>query len=208
MRSSKLLPLSGVLSVVLIAAGFVAAGDTPDADASLDEVSSFYADHTSEMIASAVALALGALFFLVYATAITGALRRRQGESGGASALGFGGGVVFAVGLLIFAGLSFALGDVGDKIDPAAVQTLSVLNTDLFLPAATGIAAFLLGTGAGVVKTGLLPTWLGWAAIVIGVLALTPAGFIALPLLGIWMIVSGVMVSMQADDPPASAQSI
>ncbi len=201
MSGKKLLPLSGIAAVALILGSFAIAGETPDTDAPIDEVVTFYTDHDSDTMASALMLGYAAVFFMLFTTAIAGAVRRAQGDSGGASALGFGGGILFSVGLLLFAGINFALGDVPEKLDPSAVQTLHILNEDLFLPAAMGLVIFNLGIGAGVLKTGILPAWLGWVAIVIAVVGLTPAGFFALPLFGLWIIIAGVMLSMRAGSP-------
>ncbi len=200
MRANRLLPLSGIAAVVLIVASFALAGDTPDADAPVDEVVAYYTAHDGDLSASGNVLAFGALFFLIFATVASGALRRAQAGSDGASALAFGGGVLFTVGLLIFAGVSYALGDAPDKLDPGALQSLHLLNEDLFFPAAVGLVAFLFGAGAGILSTGVLPRWLGWVAIAIAILGLTPVGFFALPLFGLWILVSSVMLSMRAEE--------
>jgi hypothetical protein len=195
----KLVPLSGVAAVAVIFAAFAVGGESPNADASLNEVVSFYTKNDSDQILAGVLLAYGALLFLIFSTTLAGVLRRAEGESGGASALSFAGGIIFAVGALLFAGIAFAAGDVPDKIDPAALQALNVLNSDLFFPMAVGTAAFFFGSGIGVVKTGALPKWLGWVAIVAGVVAITPVGFAAIPLLGIWTLITSVMLAMRAD---------
>jgi hypothetical protein len=197
MNAKQLVPLSGVAAVVLIIAAFAVGGETPEADASLSEVVSYYSDHDTDLQIGAALLALGAFFFLVFSTTVAGVLRRAQGESGGSSALSFAGGIVFAVGATIFAGLGFTAADVVGDVDPTAIQTLNALGADMFFTVAVGTGAFLIGAGIATLKTGALPRWLGWAAVVIGVVAITPAGFFGFIALGIWTLVASVILSMQ-----------
>ncbi|MEK6277027.1 MAG: hypothetical protein AABM29_03325 [Actinomycetota bacterium] len=197
--SAKLVPLSGVAAVALIVAAGVSGGETPGTDASLDEVVSYYSDHDTGLGIGSGLLGLGAFFFLVFSTTVAGLLRRAQGESGGSSALSFAGGIVFTVGLTILAGLNFAAADVVDDVEPVVVQTLNALGSDMFFTVAVGTGAFLLGTGIATLKTGALPKWLGWAAVVIGIIAITPLGFFGFLLLGVWTLIASVMLSMRAD---------
>jgi hypothetical protein len=195
----KLVPLSGVAAVIVILVSFGVVGETPDTDASVNEVVSFYTKHDSDAQFGGALLALGALLFLIFTTSIAGALRKAQGESGGSAALLYGGGILFATGLTIFAGLTFALGDVGTDIDPVAVQSLHVLNEDLFFPVAVGTVAFLLGGAVGILKTGALPKWLAWLAILGVVIGLTPLGFFGIAVLALFTLISSVMLAMRAD---------
>src|SRR5262245_53966407 len=157
MSGKKLVALSGVLAVLLIVGAFIVGGETPDDDASLNEIADFYIDNDSDQMVAAGLLGLAAFFFLVFSTTLAGVLRRAQNDTGGPSALSFAGGIVFAVGLTIFAGLAFSAGTVADDLDPVALQTLNVLNNNMFFPLALGVAAFSVGSGVGVIKTGVLP---------------------------------------------------
>jgi hypothetical protein len=195
----KLVPLSGIVAVAAIFASFIIVGETPDTDAPVNEVVSFYTKHDSDAQFAGAILALGALMFLIFSATVAGVLRKAQGGTGGSSAIAYGGGILFATGAAIFAGLTFALGDVGADIDPAAVQGIHVLNEDLFFPIAVGCEAFLIGAAAGILKTGALPKWLGWLAIVGAVVGLTPVGFFSLAVLGIFTLVSSVTLAMRAD---------
>jgi hypothetical protein len=58
-------------------------------------------------------------------------------------------------------------------------------------------------TGAAAVQTGLLPKWLGWAAVVIGVVAITPIGFFSFLGVGLWLLVAGILLALRAE--PAAA---
>jgi hypothetical protein len=203
MTSRQLLPLSGVASVLLIVASFAVVGESPDLNAPSSELVSFYSENDSSLQWGAALLALGGFFFMLFATTVASLLRRDPARGAIAAHFGFAGGIVFAVGATIFASLAFTAGDAVDDVGPATLQTLHVLEMDMFFTLAVGAAAFLLGTGVGALKAGALPSWLAWAAIVIGVVALTPAGFIGFMALGIWTLIVSVMLAMQARVAPA-----
>ena len=52
-----------------------------------------------------------------------------------------------------------------------------------------------IAAGVAMLKSALLPTWLGWVSLVLGILGVVPVGdFFALPAIGIWtLIVAGVV---------------
>jgi hypothetical protein len=206
MTARKLVPLSGIVAVVLIVVSFIVAGETPDTDDPIEEVVSFYTENDSDQMAGGILLGYAALFFLIFASTLRNALRK--GEDGaGASTLSFGGAILFVAGATIFAGIGFTLGDAADNIDESSLQTLHVLNNDMFLTVAVGLFAFLLGTGIAVLRTGVLPAWLGWVAIVASVLGITPIFFIAFLVMGLWVLIVSVMLSLGAEDgTPAAAQ--
>ena len=206
MTARKLVPLSGIVAVVLIVVSFIVAGETPDTDDPIEEVVSFYTENDSDQMAGGILLGYAALFFLIFASTLRNALRK--GEDGaGASTLSFGGAILFVAGATIFAGIGFTLGDAADNIDESSLHTLHVLNNDMFLTVAVGLFAFLLGTGIAVLRTGVLPAWLGWVAIVASVLGITPIFFIAFLVMGLWVLIVSVMLSLGAEDgTPAAAQ--
>jgi hypothetical protein len=198
MNAKQLLPLSGVVSVLLIVAAFIVGGESPEADDSLREVVSYYSDHDTDVQIAAALLALGAFFFLLFSAAIASLLRRVQGEGSASTTVSLAGGIVFAVGVTIFAGLGFTAGDVVDDVTPTTIQTLNALGADMFFTVAVGTAAFLLGTGIASLRTDALPSWLSWAAIAIGVIAITPIGFFGFLALGVWTLIVSVLLWRQA----------
>ena len=109
------------------------------------------------------------------------------------------GGLTVELGQALEDGTLAATKGVG----PATLQTLHALEMDMFFTVAVGTAAFLLGSGVGALKSGVLPSWLAWAAIVIGVIAITPLGFFGFLALGIWTLIVSVMLAMRARVAPA-----
>lgn len=207
MSAKQLLPLSGVVAVLLIVIAFIVGGESPEADDSLREVLSYYNDNEADVQVASALLALGAFFFLLFSTALTDLLRRARPDSGVASRLSLAGGIVFAVGATIFAGLGFTAAEVVDDIAPGGTQAINALSSDMFFTVLVGGAAFLFGAGAATLKSNFLPRWLGWAAIVIAVVMLTPVGFAGFLALGIWVLIVSVMLAMQARTPASPTTS-
>ncbi len=105
------------------------------------------------------------------------------------------GGAVYAVGLMMMAALTVALVDAAKDHLAGTAQTLNVLSSDLWVPVVVGISLLGLGTGLSALRSATLPTWLGWASVVLGVLALAgPIGAIAFLLVPVWALVTGIVI--------------
>lgn len=207
-RWERWVSLTGAVFAILLVVSFVVSGETPGADDSVQEVVSFYSDNESQVMISAILSALSAVFFLFFIGSLGSVLRSAEGATGGLSAVARAGGTVAAVGILIFAGLMFTLGDAADTLEPEATQTLNALNADFFFPLAGGLATLLLATGLGAVRTRALPGWLGWAALVIGVATFTPLGFFAFLASILWVLVASLFLAFgRAGRPTVSTQA-
>jgi len=201
--AKRLLPLSGVVAIVLIFAGFIVAGNTPKGTTSAAKVVAFYGEHTAAQTTSGVLLSLGALLFLVFAATFAARFRSEQGQA----VLCLLGAGVLVVGLATYAGLSIAMADVVGHVDSSALQALNVLaGGPVFVFLLTvGTSAFLLGAAAMVFTGGVLPRWLAWWAVVFAVVGAIPShvlggtldhiGLLAFAGLGIWTLIASVILT-------------
>jgi len=104
--------------------------------------------------------------------------------------------VLAAVGFGVLAFVHLALADAADSSNTiGTAQVLNVLDNNDFIPVAAGMGVLLLGAGMSAVRHGGLPKWLGWAGVVIGILAFTPAGFFAFLASGIWIALAGILLT-------------
>lgn len=197
-RLERVAPLAGALFTVVFAIGFLTSGDTPDTDAPGEEVISHYSD-SGKIYFAIFALLLGAVLFMFFAGVLRGALAASSGAPEWLATVVFGGAVIYAVALAIFAMSQVMLLDASDLGQPQVAQALNIFDNDNFFPAVLGLATILLATGWHALRSAVLPRWLAWAAIVLGVLAVAgPAGIAAFLLFPIWVLGVSVVLYQRA----------
>jgi Domain of unknown function (DUF4386) len=194
-----LAPLTGVLFIAMVIIGFAVGGEPPDTDEGAEEAVQFYVDNEGSVIAGAIIQGLAAAVFLFFAGVLRTALREGPGARGTLAAISFAGAIVFATGIAIDGTISFALAEEADTegFDPVAIQALLGLWSNDWLPFAVGILTFMIATGLAILRTGVLPRWLGWAAIVIAILAATPIAFAGFIGAALFVLVVSVMLAMR-----------
>lgn len=190
-RWERFAPLSGVAFFLLLLISSVSAGETPSDYASGAKVLSLFEAHANAQKVSSLIAALGVVFLLIFASWLRDYLRGR-GAGPLASAV-FGGAVVLAVGGAARAGIGWALASGHDKIDPSAAQALNVVFATHY-PAIVGIAVFMFAAWGSNLRTGALPSWLGWVALPIALVAIAPPTLVPLIASSVWMAVAGIVL--------------
>ena len=197
--------LAGVVFVVLMVVAVVIGGETPDNNDSVRKIVSFWRDNRNAQIWSSVIGAWATFFFVWFAASVRSVLRRVEEGASRLSAISFGGALIGATGLLLLLSLSFAAADSVKDVSGNVTQTLTILNNEIFFPIAVGYGLFFLATGILSVGTKVLPAWLGWPAIVIGVVCITPAGFFALLAGVLWILIASIVLYLREGAPTDTA---
>jgi len=193
-RWERLAPLTGLVFVGIIVAVFAIGGETPDEHDSLAKVQAFYIKHHDKQTTVAFVAIFALPFLLFFASTLRRALRR-AGGTGQLANTAFAGAILAAAGFGLVSTVHLALSNAGESVRTlSTVQTLNVLDNNDFIPAAAGVAVFVLAAGASAVRHGGLPRWLGWIGVVLGVVAFTPAGFFAFLASGLWIIVASLLL--------------
>jgi len=206
-RLARLGPLTGVVSGALILAAFATSHKPPDANAPGTQVVAFYQAHSTGQQTSDSLWTLAFAIFVFFAGSLRGHLRRTPAAEP-ISTVALAGAAVLAAGGATYFGFDLALANAPGDLAPAAGQALNVLALDLFLPLSAGGFVFGIASGVAILRSGQLPKWLGWLAIVIG-LAM-PAAILALPLLAIWAIVTSLILFKRSSTylhPPTAGPS-
>jgi hypothetical protein len=194
-----LVPLTGVLFVALLILSFVVAGEPPDADEPVQEIVDHYVDNSDSIWVGTLIGVLAVLSLLFFGAYLRKVFSAAEGPGHGMlSPLVLVATAIMAVGAGIDMTISVALAEAAEDIDPVAVQSLQALWDNDFVPIALGIELLLLSAGLSIVRYGALPKWLGWVAIVIAIVGLTPIGFVGFPLGGLWVIVVSVLLAVRA----------
>jgi hypothetical protein len=179
----------GIVFFVLTVASFQVAKAPPKVNASLLSINSYFAANSTRLLAGAVLATLGALAILLFAGHLRHVLQRAEGGVEAFSPIVFGSGIALAVVGMIsglpMATLAYAAQSPEAKTNPAAAQALSAGTTRALFDAnylAAGMALmtgalFLVAAGIAITLGELAQPWLGWLALLGGVLAL--AGGIA-----------------------------
>ena len=188
--------LTGILFLVLLVVSVVVSGEPPDpTDDSAAEVVEYYVDNDSEVMAGSVLFTLAGALFVVFAAAIRRMLREGLGADDALPTIAIAGATIFATGMAVSAALGYAAADLADE---ETINTINAISWDFFFPFAAGLLLFFLATGIGIVRSGVLPKWLGWIAIVIGAVAVSPIGFGAALAGALWVLVASVVIGLRA----------
>jgi Domain of unknown function (DUF4386) len=198
-----LVPLTGILFAVLLIASIIVQGEPKDATHPANEVAQWYKDHkdSAEISAFLGALAAASLIFF-------GAYLRKVLEAAGPmlAILPLIGLVIVAVGGAIDGMFVFAAAERVDDIPATSIQTIQAIFDNDFLPLILGVIVFNWSVGLAVLRSGVLPKWLGWWGIVFGVISLLgPIGFIGALGAALWVIIGSIMLSMRARGPAQPA---
>jgi hypothetical protein len=200
-------PLTGVGFVALAVLTFIITGDeAPNTDEPIVKVVAYWRENDGQETAAALIGAYASVLLLWFGGVVRSALRALEGGSDRLAATAFGGIVVAVAASLVNASLQLTVAWAADdrEMTPQAIQALSALYSNFFIPILAGLAVFFLATGLAMVRGGA-PAWLGWSALVIGLVGLTPAGFIGLLVGLLWILVYSVRLFMaQAPAGPAA----
>jgi hypothetical protein len=191
-------PLTGVAFVVVLIIGFLVGGEPPDVKNPPQEIVDHYVDNKDSVQFGVLFELIAAGLLLFFAGYLRKVLRAAPGEGGMLPAVALAGATVMAVGAAFDAAISFSLAEAADDIEPTSVQALQALWDNDWPPIALGAAVLLLSSGLSIALYGSLPRWLGWVAVLLGVVGFTPIGFVAFLGGGLWILVVSVMLTVRA----------
>lgn len=195
---SWLVPLLGVLFLVVVIVGVMTSGKPPDpTDDSAKEIVDFYVDKKSNLTVSTYLEGIAALLLVFFAAHLREVLRVAAGGKDFLSTAAFAGLLLIAMGFTVDASINLALIESAKDIDPAAVQALSALFANDFIPFAVGSVLFLIATALSVLQHRALPKWIAYVALLLAVIGFTPIGFVAFIGSGLLIAVIGVVLAMR-----------
>ena len=206
MNKNLIAPLTGVAFIIFAIVSIVLSGEPPNVkDNTAQEIVKHYADNKDEIMLSTISTGIALTSLIFFAGYLRKVLSAATGAGSMLPGIVLVGASILAVGIAIDSTIAFALADAADDVDPGAVQALQMLWDNDFVPIGLGIVVFLLSAGLAIVQTGALPKWLGWVAIVLAIVGLTPVGFAAFLLGAVWVLVVSILLTMRANATAAPA---
>ncbi len=198
-----LAPLTGAVAIALLVAGFAIGGEPPEASDDQQEILDFYLDNKDSIQIGAVLGGLAGVFLIFFAYHLRTALNAAGQTALSATVLV--GAAIIAVAGAIDGTILFALAETADDIDASQLQTLQALWDNDFLLFDLGFLVFLISSGIAIMRTGLLPSWLGWVAIALAILLVTPAFFVGLFGMLAWVLIVSIALAVRARRAAAPA---
>jgi hypothetical protein len=211
MSSSRWLPLTGIVFVILLLVSIFLPGSLPNGNASGATVISYAKSNSNSLTISAIVIGFSLFFALLFYGQLRALLRSVPANEALAT-ISFGGAVLFAAGGGVTAGAMLALADSPSALESGAAQALNMEVRDLALVLYAGLGILMFAAGIAIVRSHILATWLGWAGIVLGVITVAgvvPLGAIVLILGAIWTVAASILMMLRANAvEPTGAASL
>lgn len=188
----RLAPLAGVVYAVATIAGDLVIDAFPDTGTSTAKLHAYYAAHHANIAAGGLVFAWSTLALAIFGCALWARVRAAGAHAAVAAAVLVATAVAVVETAQEASGY-LVLGDVATKgaVTPSALQALHISASAGAL--GTGVALLLLAVGVA----GVVPRWLAWPAIVLGLLQLTPLGFVASLAFLLWAAAAGVVLTLR-----------
>jgi hypothetical protein len=201
-RFERFLPLAGVLAGLLFFVGLILNRSDPSSETGPAETFAYWQDDRGRhQIVGLLVAPLIAFLLLFFGTGVRRRLERVSGDSAHGT-VAFGGAVLASAAFALVGMLEGAMTNAAHEGERQAVYTLNQLHSYDWLAWNAAFAAMLLATGLGARRTGMLPTPLAWATIIIGASLLTPLGFFGFILVPLWLIVVGLWLGRTKTTAP------
>jgi hypothetical protein len=195
MVQRKWLALCGIVGAILPVVVIFAGGNGPNDHASGAKVVSFYGSHKTGNNLAALLLGIAGILLVLFGSQLRAVLSGDRPAASVLSRAAFGGFVAAAATMFVAACTHLA---VVDAAKYGLVGTAQALNTlDNYALFGVALAFSIIGLSAGFCTLAhpVLPRWLGWAAVVIGVVCLLgPIGFFGAALLLVWILVVAILM--------------
>jgi hypothetical protein len=164
--------------VILVVPSFLSPPDTPVATSGPQDVIDYFTDRQDSILTlNGLLLIFAAFFFLWFVGVLHNVLQGAEGEGYGFSSVSLVGGLLFVALVLAGAAIEIiypaTLARFENFQQDAQVGFLSLaLSGWLYRFAFVGMSVLIAATSVVVLRTGVLPRWLGWAGLLVALVAL------------------------------------
>jgi hypothetical protein len=195
-------PLAGALAVPFWLAGVIFTS-TKAKGSKGPEILASYHQHSDGILVGALLWSIGVILFIWFLGSLRSHYLAAEGGPGRLSTLAYGGGIAAAV----IAMLIPTADEVGalnkDDIDASGAAVLHHFSDAFFVAAAYTLPVFFFAAAVLALRHVLLPEWLGWFSVLIGVVLLIgPIGWAAFIFATpIWVLIVSILLWRAAERP-------
>lgn len=199
-------PLSGVLFAGLTIGGNLLIGPFPEGSTPAGDLPAYYGTHAGHVLTGGYLALVGALFGAVFGVVVWSRLRARSAPPVILGAVLVGVAVQTVVALQN-AATCVLLAEIGrdPHVDPGALQAWQI-GASQFGPTG-GMGLVLVAIAVAGIGFRIVPRWLAWVALLLGIAQFTPVGFLASLLVTVLAAVAGIVLAVRPASPvPAGEQ--
>jgi hypothetical protein len=206
---------AGAIFAGLTVASLIVGGDAPKVSDSTQDLISYYDGHRGKVLASFLLFGLGIVFLLWFAATLANLLRESGEGRVGSTVIAMA--TAFATLQLALTAVAAVLAySVAGGTDTGVLKALFDLQWVLDIFSSLPLAAFVLATSLGLLRTHAVPSWLGWAGAAVAVLVLvratnwasdgfwSPTGgyfFVVVPVALLWILVTSIVLVRNTPSP-------
>lgn len=195
-------PVAGILAPILwFVGGVVSESDAPDDGANAEEILGYFQGESSAILLGGVLFLFGTLFFVLFLAHLRSRVRGIASDD--ATSLMWAMGLLGIVGISLTwgpqLGIAIAIEDMDAPIQAATAEAAWHAGTGFFVVGELLLALFLFAAAAVNRRAGLLPSWLAWFGVAVGVVALVPPiGWLAIIFgLPLWTLVAAIILTLE-----------
>ena len=167
---------TGIGFVLLVVIGFATQPSPPSSDAPPSEFLNYVVDHQNALHAEQLVFGVAGLLFLWFIGTLRASLVTAEGGPGRLAATGYGAGLVAVATLIVSFGLTAAAAFHPAANGPDTTRTLIDAGAMIAAVGAPAATAFLLANSLVILRTALLPSYLGWIGLITALLNLIGLG--------------------------------
>jgi hypothetical protein len=156
---------AGIAFVVLLIVALATQPSAPDLDAPAREVAGYYTDERDGIQLTIALISVALALYVWFLSSLRGLLGAAEGGTGSLSALVFGSGLVTVAGLVVAGTFTAVAAFRPEETSAQLTRALNDAGLIGFGVVAPAFAVFFLATALVVLRTAVLPAWLGWLAV-------------------------------------------
>jgi hypothetical protein len=157
---------TGIVFVILVIVAFLVQPNPPSSDAAPAEILEYVTDHDNALHVIQLIVGAAMFFFIWFIGTLRSCLAAAEGGRGRLASTAFGGGLIASAALIVSFALTATAALHPATNGPDVTRALVDAGTMVLAVSAPAAVVFFVANGLSLIRSGYLPSWLGWLAFV------------------------------------------